>query len=120
MIDFILNIFGLEKKTINQNKELYLLYKFIILIILLFNIIYNTIYYKKEYIGFIIFKYNYIIQYIILNINLNKLENNNNFDIILTYCQLLIILKVSFILYFNIIILDIKNILLNIGEFIGS
>ena len=119
MIDLILNIFGLEKTPINQYKQVFNLYKLFILIVILYSVIYNSIYCKKEYIGFIIFKYNYIIQYVILSINLNKIENNENFDKILIISQLIVIIQTISIIYFNTQILNITNILVNIGEFLG-
>ena len=76
MIDFILKIFGIELTTLTTYKQLYFLYKNLIFAVLLYNLIYNLIYSNKYYIGFIIFKSNYIIQYIILSLNLNKIENN--------------------------------------------
>lgn len=120
MIDLLLNFLGLEKTPVNQYKELFIFYKICIFFIIIYNIIYNSLYNKKQYIGFILFKYNYIFQYIILTINLYKIENNNNFNYILSLNQILIIIKTSLILYFNIKILNIHNIILNIGEFIGS
>tara|TARA_B100001175_G_scaffold312218_1_gene317849 strand:+ start:3738 stop:4748 length:1011 start_codon:yes stop_codon:yes gene_type:complete len=120
MIDFILKIFGIELTTLTTYKELYFFYKFLIFAVLVYNLIYNMIYSNKYYIGFIIFKSNYIIQYIILSLNLNKIENNENLFFILNYSQILIILKCICILYFNIKILNITNIYLNIIEFIGS
>ena len=120
MIDFILKIFGIELTTLTTYKQLYFLYKILIFAVLLYNLIYNLIYSNKYYIGFIIFKSNYIIQYIILSLNLNKIENNANLFFILNYSQILIILKCSCLLYFNIKILNITNIYFNIIEFIGS
>lgn len=120
MIDLLLNFFGLEKTPVNQYKELFIFYKISILLILLFNIIQSSLESEKQYLGFILFKSNYIFQYIILTINLNKIENNNNFDNILNINQILILFKTSLILYFNIKILNIHSIILNIAEFIGS
>jgi len=99
-------------------------YTIIIYLLLIYNIIFHFINYNTLNTGFIIFKFNYLIQFTILYFKFHKLIQfktleNQNFTNILTFSQIPIFILSSFFLYFNISFLQITDILSNIAEFIG-
>ena len=127
-LNYIYTFLGIYNK-----KNIYsYLYSFIISIILIFNPIYYFINNNNiNNIGFIVYKLNYICNFIFLYLNYNKIIKykyleNNNFNTILLIFQVFILFIYGFHLYiyYKLPILDISdtiiiNILLNIGDFYG-
>ena len=81
---------------------MYNIYQFIVFLLLLFNPIYYLVYNENiNHIGFILYKFNYVVQFLILYVNFYKILkykyfDNINFSNIIIYSQILILL--SFIL----------------------
>ena len=127
LLIYIYTFLGFYKK-----KNIYLyIYNCGILLLLLFNFIYSLLYLQNNYFGFNLYKLNYILQYILLNIQFNNIVKynyfeNNNFYFILLYFQfffLFFYLVYEIIIYkYNILILSNSlfiNIIISISEFYG-
>ena len=138
-LSFYKNKYNIENKNENENENentniniCEYLYQLFIFVLLLFNPIYYLLYNEDiNHIGFILYKFNYMLQYLFLYFNFHKILkykylDNTYFTNIIIYSQILILLccitniyltyKFTFINNSNTIFIDI---ILNLSEFYG-